>query len=328
MVIKRGTMGLLNLFTRSKAQKSGPSLEGIDLHLLQIPGAIELIDGFPRINWPIVNDATAPYQDPPVIEHVWTELAAHWLVLVGSHLGEDYKLYESNRLLFISNLPSVTRNLASIGDAAFDRLERLLEPPASDRGFGKHAVMVFGDREAYYDYISYFYPDREQAFGTSAGMHIGHGYCHTVLNGKLASVDRTLVHEMAHHMVTSRPLPTWLNEGLAQFMEDMVPAYRAPLIDHRQVRLHRRYWSWFGIEHFWNGSAFRGVASQRVSYQLADILFRNLVNHRMRGRHLREFLATAHREDAGVAACFKCFGCPLSKLVEEFLGPGEWGHQT
>jgi hypothetical protein len=224
----------------------------------------------------------------------------------------------------MSNLPSLTRRLAAIGDAAFDRLERLLRSSASERGFGKHAVIIFDGNDAYYDYISYFHPQREQPFGRTAGMHIGAGYSHTVLLAKTHSVDRTLVHELSHNMVMRRPMPLWLNEGLAQYMEDMVPGDRAPLIDHRQVRLHRRYWSWFGINHFWDGSSFRSVSSQRLSYQLSEILFRNLVSDRTRGKRLHDFMETAHRDDAGAAACLRCFGRPLSALVEEFLGPGDW----
>lgn len=135
---------------------------------------------------------------------------------------------------------------------------------------------------------------------------------------------RTLVHELAHHMVADRPLPRCLNEGLAQFMEDMVPGYRPPIIDHRQARLQRRYWSWHGMHHFWDGRAFSLKSSQRLSYQLAQILFRNLASHRLRSTRLQEFLATAHRDDAGAAACRRCFGCPLSALVGECLGPGDW----
>ena len=61
-----------------------------------------------------------------------------------------------------------------------------------------------------------------------------------------------------------------------------------------------------------------------MSYQLADILFRNLFGHPVHRRKLREFLATADRKDSGAAACEQCFGCPLSALVAEFLGPGPW----
>jgi hypothetical protein len=196
---------------------------------------------------------------------------------------------------------------------------------AQEQGKGKHVVLLF-DKAAryYYDYISYFYPDAEKEYGTSGGMHISRGYRHTVLNGASSTIARTLVHELAHNMVSDWPLPVWLNEGLAQFAEDMVPGHRPPIVDHRQIRLQHRYWSWFGMDHFWNGEGFNFKPSQSVSYKLAEILFRNLAGNRARCRSLGAFLATAHRKDAGLAACEQCFGCSPWDLVEEFLGPGNW----
>jgi hypothetical protein len=78
------------------------------------------------------------------------------------------------------------------------------------------------------------------------------------------------------------------------------------------------------MDRFWTGQSFRDTGSQRLSYQLADILFRNLASHRDRGPKLKSFLATARRDDAGASACQACFGCPPSTLVREFLGPGDW----
>jgi len=319
-------MRFLNLFKRRQGESPAPSLDGVNVHLSEIEGAIEIVDHFPRVNWAIVRKAVTQYQQHPAINRLWTELGAQWLVLIGKDLGEHYKLYESDHLLLMSGQPNVTRTLATIGDAAYIRLERIIGRLAADRELGKHAVVVFDTMEAYFDYVSYFHPDREGAYGMSAGMHIGRGYGHTILNGKLQTIDRTLVHELAHHMVSHRSLPLWLNEGIAQFVEDLVPGYRSPLVDHRQVRLHRRYWTWFGINHFWAGHSFKSVPSQRLSYQLSDILFRNLVSHPLRRKRLHEFIATAHPGDAGATACMECFGCPLAALVEEFLGRGEWGY--
>jgi hypothetical protein len=133
-----------------------------------------------------------------------------------------------------------------------------------------------------------------------------------------------MVQELAHDIVFDRPVPRWLNEGLAQFAEGMIPGYGPLLIDGRQVRLHRRYWSWFGMDHFWDGRAFLWKPSQRVSYQLSEILYRNLAGNRERSRNLGLFLATADRRDAGNAACRQAFGCQLEELVTEFLGDGDW----
>jgi hypothetical protein len=312
-------------FFRKSSPKPEPVIESIPLEIKDIPGAIELVDGFPRVDWSKVRDAANRYADHPGLDALWSSLAADWLDATRDHLGGDYDIYESDHLLLLSadGLEHATR-LLNLGDAAYDRLERILQRSAKERGVGKHAVLLLKTPESYYRYLSYFYSERDQTYTTSAGVHLRKGYRHTVINGKSNSAHRTLVHELAHDMVCHRPLPAWLNEGLAQSVEDMVPGYRPPLINHRRVRLHQRYWSWFGIQHFWNGRAFSSIGSQRLSYELSEILFRNLINTRSRQKHLVDFLALADRKDAGESASLQCFGCPLAELVAEFLGPGPW----
>ncbi|MCL2641348.1 MAG: hypothetical protein FWD53_10915, partial [Phycisphaerales bacterium] len=125
-------------------------------------------------------------------------------------------------------------------------------------------------------------------------------------------------------------IPVWLNEGLAQWAEGMVSYNRGGAgggdgrLDARQARIYRRYWSWKGLDSFWSGQSFHLAASQRASYQLADVMFQNLLSHPHRSRRLSEFLGTANHQDAGDAACRACFGCSLSSLAEEFLGLGSW----
>ena len=288
-------------------------------------GAVEVIDGFPRVNWPVVRQAAAPYADHPAVGMLWTELAAQWL--------ERPPWPPRGGLRSVRRGPppvaqhqdaGAAAALGKLGDKAYSLQEKLLARPAAERGPGKHVVIVPADQSAYYDYVSYFWPDSDREYAKSGGMHIPRGYRHTVVLGKSDAPGRTLVHELAHEMVSQRRIPRWLNEGLAQFAEVLVPGLRPPLIDARQARLHRRYWGWFGTAHFWKGTSFNRVPSQRLSYQLANILFRNMAGHPKRRGQLSEFLATARRDDAGAAACQECFGCTLSDLAVEFLGGGRW----
>lgn len=316
---------MLNFLKKRKEVVPQVSLDGIDLHLSEIPGAILIADGFPRVEWQKVREAATQYLEHPGIDQIWTELAAQWLGILRTHLGGNYEIYEGKRILLLSaRSMRESKALLEIADGAFERLEKMLYQKPRTHQCGKSVVLLPEKTSVYYDYISYFYSESDRTYGASSGMHTSQGYGHIVINGNSKSVLQTLVHELAHAMVAERPLPRWLNEGLAQFVEDMVPGYRAPLIDARQARLHRRYWSWFKMDHFWNGQGFKGASSQRVSYQLAEILFRNLVTDRSRRGQLAQFLATAHRDDAGASACRQSFGCPLSKLIEEFLGPGSW----
>jgi len=302
------------------------SLNDIELHLREIPGALSTADAIPRIDWTKVREAIVPHANHAAINQLWTELAAQWLGILAVHLAGSYEIYEGSHLLLLCARPvGESKRLLRLADDAYDRLARMINPNPGSGCPGKRAIIILDKTSLYYDYISYFYADSDRAYGASVGMHTSRGYGHIVLNGNSKSMLQTLVHELAHALVADRPLPVWLNEGLAQFVEDMVPGYRAPFINARDVRLHRRYWSWFGTAHFWTGAGFKGAASQRLSYQLAEILFRNLVTDRDRRRSVSTFLATAHREDAGAKACREAFGCQLPTLVEEFLGPGSWG---
>jgi hypothetical protein len=316
---------LRKLFKNPAKEQKKSSLDDVNLHIEEIEDAVSVVDGFPRIEWTRVRQATEPYFKHPGINQIWTELAAQWLGVVCRHLGESYQIYESRYLLMLSaQAKGEASRMLEVGDTAYERLEQVVQRSAKSRGSGKHVVLLFPKQSVYFDYISYFYPESDRPYGTSSGVHISKGYRHTALNGVNQNLLRTLVHELAHDMVYRRLLPRWLNEGFAQFAEDLVPGYRTPLIDHRQARLQWRYWSWFGMDHFWNGRAFSAVSSQRLSYQLSEILFRNLANDRARNAQIGTLLATADYHDAGQAAFKQCFGHSLSTLVEEFLGPGDW----
>lgn len=316
---------MFNPFKKRTPNSATVSLDDVDLDLEQIPNALGVYEGIPRVDWKSVRADVDPYRDHPGIDRIWTELAAQWLGILGRTLGPSYRLFEGKHLLMLSpSPPERVRLLLDTGDAAYARLQNLIPRTPGQRGFGKHAVIVAGANTHYYAYVSYYQPEQEKTIVTSGGMFLKHGYRHTVINGNRNADYRALVHELTHESVSHLELPLWLEEGLAQSMEDMVPEYRPPIIDGRQARLHRRYWSWFGTDHFWRGTSFASVPSQKLSYQLSDILFRNLRNHRQHGRRLGEFVTTASRKDAGAAACKACFGRTLGDVAAEFLGPGNW----
>ncbi len=311
---------------RNRPAAPAHSLDDVDLDLERIFGAVKREEGYPRIDWPIVRQAAAHFENHPALDQIWTELGAQWLDLLRQHLGQRYQIFESEHVLLLSAQPSdEAQRFLEVADAAYARLQDLIAPSEEALGWGKHVIFMPMGIDAYYDYVSFYHPDEDSNRGASAGMHIGRGYKHTVICGHTTGAYlRTMAHELAHNMVSHLPLPLWLNEGLAQRAEDMIGEFRGPLIGRRGARLQARYWSWFGLDRFWSGTSFFRRSSQRLSYQLANILFRNLIDHRSRRQNVRAFLATAHRRDAGQAACLECFGCPLSVLVEEFLGEGDW----
>jgi hypothetical protein len=153
---------------------------------------------------------------------------------------------------------------------------------------------------------------------------IGDGYRHTVINGIYAS-HTILAHELAHAMVSARPLPLWLNEGLAQMAESLARNRPGAIeMTARQGRAHRRCWGRGRIQQFWAGQTFHPATSQRASYQLAQVLFHNLLAAPARRQGVAALLKTADDKDAGAAACRACCGLTLGELAAEFLGPGDW----
>ena len=75
----RNTMSLFNLFRKPRPERAEPSLDDVDLSLREIPGAVLRVEDFPRVHWPAVHEAVAPYREHPALHQVWTELAAQWL---------------------------------------------------------------------------------------------------------------------------------------------------------------------------------------------------------------------------------------------------------
>jgi hypothetical protein len=293
------------------------------LPISQIAGGIEIVEAFPRVNWEAVRAAAGLLPEPVNTYELWTELAAQWLELVGAHLNDGYHVYEGRRLLLLTALDvdAVQRVLRFVDDA-FDRLRQLLPVEEKNRRSGKRAILILRNARVYYDYIAYFYPEREHAYATSGGVHLHSGYGHVATYG-IPSLS-ILAHELAHEAVSHLQLPRWLDEGWAQRAEDAVADVKRQPILLRDHRLHQRYWSRFGLHGFWDGSAFGKIPSQRLSYQLSRVLFHNLVNHRSRRRQLARFISCADKKDSGVAACQDCFQCAPWQLVEEFLGPGPW----
>ena len=319
---------MFNLFKKREDREPAASLDEVELNIAQIPGAFEIVEGYPRVDWSVVRKAVERYDARPTVNQIWTELTAQWLGMVGRQLGERYEITESRYLLLLSaQSAGASDRLPKIADEAYERAQQMVGRNGEPRRYGKHAVIALESTREYDDHITHCYAENERQMYRKNASYIARGYRNTVLDGSSANMLRALVGFLAHDVVFDFPLPHWLEAGFLDFAEDMVqiPGYGDWRINERQVRVHQRYWSWFGIEHFWHGRGFLNDSSQRLCNELAKILFRNLASDRKRRPRLGGFIQVADRTDAGAAACVSCFGCSLSELVAEFLGPGEWG---
>ena len=293
--------------------------------------AIYETNGLPRMNWEQARNIITQHLQPHLNAGGLSHAVRWWLELMAAAAGPQYRVFEdSDFFILLSGDVGRARRILEAVQPAWRLIGKLMERDATsdsrDSTLPKQAIIIFDDPERYYDYICEFYPDQHQVFGTSSGVYISDGYPHIVLNapGNVVSLQ-TLVHELTHSAVDSLPLPRWLNEGMAQKMEDLVrPAHHPFLLTPREVRLQQRYWAWFGIQRFWNGSSFNLKGGQRPSYQLSEVMARSLIVGRGRNGLFKLFLLYAHRRDAGEEAARKFLGCGVGDLVAEFLGPGDW----
>ncbi len=293
--------------------------------------AIHKLHGLPHMDWQQVRNIISDRLEPELAGAAVACAVRYWLEMMAAAGGTRYAVFEdSDFLIMHSGGAGRARRITEAIAPAWHLIGNLMEiSPKGDAGglgLDKRAILIFDNPDQYYDYISVFYPDQNTVFGTSAGVFLSHGYPHIVLNAVANAVSlQTLVHELTHSAVANLPLPRWLNEGLAQQMEDLVrPAHLPFKLSARELRVQQRYWGWFGIQRFWFGSSFNLKGGQRPSYQLSEVIVRSLMTGRGRNGLFKQFLLHAHRRDAGEQAARQFLNVGVGDLAAEFLGSGPW----
>lgn len=254
---------------------------------------------------------------------LWNTTAYHWLSTLSSDLGKGYSISQTDSFMLVTNADDhYTRTLLSFLEACLKRILRFLKGIADDGGYGKYAVMVFDNSDTYYDYIS-FYGPQEGTYGLTSGMYLNYGYGHFVFpHQDIDNAEPIIAHEMTHALLAHLPIPTWLNEGLAVNMEAVVTGYSADRMSRETFAKHQAFWGPKEIQEFWMGSSFsRPDEGQRLSYQLAEILVKNLAEQY--GPFV-EYCNQASWEDAGESALESVFDLSLGDMISNFLGDGEW----
>ncbi|MCR9211235.1 MAG: hypothetical protein NXI28_23650 [bacterium] len=288
-----------------------------------VPNAMDVRGHLPHPKWETISAWVEENVDPPSHDEAWKSIVHQWLVRLGDALSPDYAVYESDEFVLLSSDASLAPRVLDLCERSRRIILETLNGVAQDEGFGKHVVLIFGESDRYYDYVSEFYPD-EGEFGLSGGMFFDSGYGHFVVSpGHGVELDRVIAHELNHALLRHLPLPLWLDEGVTQFMEDVVLESSYFFVDHQLVRLHREYWNKENIQSFWSGESFiLSDDGQQLSYHLAQVLFRNLMADH--SKKVREILLQANSRDAGNAAFVNVLGQTLADRVAQFLGSGPW----
>lgn len=291
--------------------------------LNDILDSIPVLDGFPRPDWAKVWGWLEKHCAEDEKEETCSEFARQWLEAVKAVAGDGYAVFESEHFLILtSGGRDHALNLARVGERAFKQMVEGLPGIAGKSRYGKFVCLTFRDLDTYYEYISHFYPEGE--FGASGGVYLSQGYAHFVMNhAEHSYLEVTLVHELTHACLSDCHLPLWLEEGVTQTMEEAILGYSHFTLSREHVERHQEYWGKNGLRCFWWGQSFhRADEGMELSYDLAQVLTRNLLS-RGRDDFLR-LLKRADPLDCGDSATRAIYGFGIGDLAGHFLGEGDW----
>ena len=283
--------------------------------------------GFPRPDWKKIGKWVDANVSPAELEEAWQQIALVWLERVRTRLGAPYELCQSPNFVLLSALdPQKRAETLRFLEDTLAAVQRVLRGIVKEEGYGKHVAIIFQRERLYYEYISYFYPD-DGDYAGSSGVFLRDGYMHLALpSDDLARAQPVLVHELIHNCLSQLPLPAWLNEGITSLLEHDLRGSRPFIIDREMAEKHYAFWNTDTIQEFWSGKSFeRADDGNMLSYDLAQLLVYRMT-HETAGSPdaFREFVRRAEVHDAGKGAAKEWLGIELSRLLEGFLGPGQW----
>ncbi|MEY4750679.1 MAG: hypothetical protein RIQ60_2893 [Pseudomonadota bacterium] len=295
-------------------QLDHPDGPPFDLH-----SHIGLVNGYPLMDWPALAAWAGTAADPEQARRLVEDGRRAWLLHLREVMSPDARLLENEEVFVLSSLePRVALAMADYVANTRRRITRLLPELADYRSGEKPVVLVLDDEDAYYAYVSIYYPD-EGEFAVSGGMFIDAGCPHFVaVYADLSAIEPVIAHEMTHLALAPLSLPRWLDEGIAVNTEHRLTGARARQQSAQQLhQQQQRFWTAQTIQEFWSGSAFlRSDDANTLSYELARILVDQLSRHWL---DFAAFVRTAKRHDAGAAAALTVYAATLGAITTSLL---------
>jgi hypothetical protein len=265
-------------------------------------------------NQPAIKD-----DDKAGLHLYWTQAALTWLEKLSTAFNAPLQIYESEDFFLLSALQQrPSEVLLEYAQKAKKRNLGTLHGIASDEGYGKHVICVLHDEDAYYRYVSEYYP-QDGEFAFSGGMFIQQGYGHFVFRqGDMDSMEPTLVHELAHALLSHLPIPAWVNEGLAVNTERRWAPRPSQYKPNEMAYMHANFWNSETMQEFWSGKSYlRPDEGNALSYDLAQRMIAYI------GRDhgaLANFVNAAVDEDSGQRAASDHLGISLNEITREAIG--------
>ena len=278
-----------------------------------------LVNGYPLMDWPALAAWAGTAADPEQVRRLVEDGRRAWLLHLREVMSLDARLLENDEVFVLSSLePRIALAMAEYVATTRRRITRLLPELAAYRLGEKPVVLVLDDEDAYYAYVSIYYPD-EGEFATSGGMFIDAGCPHFVaVHADLAGIEPVIAHEMTHLALAPLRLPKWLDEGLAVNTEHRLAGTRRGMHTPQQLhQKHQRFWTAQTIQEFWSGRSFdRSDDGNLLSYELARIIVEQLARQ---WPDFARFVRSAQRQDGGAAAARAVYGAELGSVATALL---------
>jgi hypothetical protein len=159
-----------------------------------------------------------------------TNFVSRWLRDLAGALGSQAGVVLNEDMFCLySSMHDQPERLLRWSSNALARIISIVGDHRTPEMYGPRIVMLFSDLDRYYDYVDKFYPASGE-FGASAGLCIAHDYFHVIVGpGGFGTRQGVLAHELTHFALGPLALPLWLNEGLAQMMQEVllrIPRFR------------------------------------------------------------------------------------------------------
>ncbi|TVQ51375.1 MAG: hypothetical protein EA377_12700 [Phycisphaerales bacterium] len=255
-------------------------------------------EDLPHVDWGMaeawIEHQSAPEQAEMSAADLHRAIAAAWLDELRDALATDSRRWRTAQ---VEGLAPLEGNIGPRAAAAADRSLRVIgEALREIRGEPRNnpippiGIVALGTHEEYYSFIARFYADEDE-YATSGGLYIrstAEEFPVLAIAAQATfAIEETMAHELTHHaFAPDRPelghLPMWVEEGLAQMMEEYVT--RAPrfVFDREILERHQALWLEIGLDGFASGESFHSPEGeeQELSYNLAEALTRSLATTR------------------------------------------------
>jgi hypothetical protein len=280
----------------------------------------------PQVDWAMADAwIRTRSNEPAELDRLRRGVAAAWLDELRDALRIDHRRWRTSLVEGLAPLEgTIGKDVADAAERSFKIVSSALAKIRGDEPAHSIAIIALAADEDYYSLLAHYYPE-EGEWGTSGGTYHRGGaeeFPAIILPVKLRwGVDRTIAHELTHHLLADRGLPLWVEEGLTQMMEERVTGGTTFALNRELIQRHRRRWSEVGLSRFWSGEAFGSPSDdeQELAYHLAEALTRGLLAKRASAYFA--FARAASDSDGGEAAAREHLGQSLTSVAAGILGP-------